>query len=157
MIASCIRYCTFSSETAEGFCCTTFSIKVWSSPPRAASIHLIVGGSWQWSPARITRSAFRMAIQQAASSAWAASSINKVGKSPSVEQTVIAADQRRSNHTGTVEKIGVDQDFQFRGTVAQAAHPAAYSFPFRSNFPDASGCPFHGLIYGFPKVRGRLG
>ncbi len=47
-------------------------------PPRAASTHFMVGGSWQWSPARIIRSALRMAIQQAGSNACAASSINKV-------------------------------------------------------------------------------
>lgn len=30
------------------------------------------------------------------------------GKAPSVEQTMVAADQSRSYHTGTVEKIGID-------------------------------------------------
>ena len=37
-----------------------------------------VGGSWQWSPASITLEAFLMAIQQAGSSACAASSMNSV-------------------------------------------------------------------------------
>ena len=80
MISSCMRYCIFNKETAEGLLATTFSMSVCSNPARAASWHLIVGGSWQWSPANITLSALRMAIQQAASNAWAASSINNVPK-----------------------------------------------------------------------------
>ena len=35
------------NETEDGFCRTTFSINVYSNPPRAASIHFMVGGSWQ--------------------------------------------------------------------------------------------------------------
>ena len=78
MISSFMRYCVFNKDTVSGLLQTIFCIKVSSNPPRMASMHLIVGGSWQWSPANMTLSALRMAIQQAASSAWAASSINKV-------------------------------------------------------------------------------
>ena len=37
MMSSCMRYCTFKKDTADGLPATTFSIKVRSSPPRAAS------------------------------------------------------------------------------------------------------------------------
>ena len=40
---SFIRYCVFRSETVSGFRSVIFCIKVWSKPPRAASIHLMVG------------------------------------------------------------------------------------------------------------------
>ena len=73
-----MRYCTFSSVTTSGLFSTMRSISVLPNPPRKAAMLFTVGGSWQWSPARMTLEALRMAIQQAASSACAASSMNKV-------------------------------------------------------------------------------
>ena len=80
MIASCIRYWMVSSETVSGHRSAIFCSKVLPNPPRSASTHLMVGGSCWWSPARMTRSAFPIAIQQAASRAWAASSMKRVVK-----------------------------------------------------------------------------
>lgn len=74
-----MRYCVRSRLTAEGCRAAMVSISVRSSPPFRASGHFTVGGSWRWSPARMTRPAFWMAIQQEASRAWAASSMNRVG------------------------------------------------------------------------------
>ena len=65
MISLFMRYWTVSSETLLGLAFATFCISVLSSPPRAASGHLMVGGSCWWSPLKMTRSAFNMAAQQA--------------------------------------------------------------------------------------------
>ena len=80
MMASFIRYWVLSIVTVSGFVSTIRCIRVRSSPPRAACGHLMVGGSCWWSPANTTRSALRMAAQQAASSACVASSMNRVPK-----------------------------------------------------------------------------
>ena len=78
MICSFMRYCTFSSVTTSGLFSTMRSMSVLPKPARRAAILFTVGGNWQWSPANTTREALRMGIQQAASSAWAASSMKSV-------------------------------------------------------------------------------
>ena len=78
MISSFMRYCIFSSVTTRGWFSTMRSMSVLPSPAFRAAMLFTVGGSWQWSPARMTRDTRRMGIQQAASSACAASSMNSV-------------------------------------------------------------------------------
>ena len=75
-----MRYCIVSSLTAAGCVTASCSGIVMPKPPCNASEHFTVGGNCLWSPAKTTRSALSMAIQHAASSACAASSIKSVWK-----------------------------------------------------------------------------
>ena len=80
MMASFMRYCTLSRVTTLGWVAVTRSMSVTPSPAFRAARLFTVGGNWQWSPANITRETRRNGIQQAASKAWAASSMKSVLK-----------------------------------------------------------------------------
>jgi len=70
---------------------------------------------------------------------------------------VVAADKGRSNHAGTVEKIGIDLYFQLRGTVAETTHAITHSFPFRITTPAHPATHFADRFMDSPKLRvGRM-
>ncbi len=131
MMASFMRYCVRSRLTAEGCRAAMVSISVRSSPPFRASGHFTVGGSWRWSPARMPRPAFWMAIQQEASSAWAAS-VDEQGREFLTGQYAVGtACQRAGNDPRFVEQAFVDGDFQFGSPVAQAGYLLVKGFTAR--------------------------
>ena len=66
---------------------------------------MIVGGSWQWSPASTIRSARKSGIQQAGSVAWAASSITTRSNCRSPSSWAIEAGQRGTQHAGRIEQM----------------------------------------------------
>ena len=78
MISSFMRYCILRRVTVSGWFSTMRSMSVLPRPAFRAAKLLMVGGSWQWSPAKMTRDTRQMGIQQAASSACAASSMKSV-------------------------------------------------------------------------------
>ena len=118
MICSFMRYCTFSSVTTSGLFSTMRSMSVLPKPARRAAILFTVGGNWQWSPANTTREALRMGIQQAASSAWAASSMKSVAYfCPSnrrwAEPTSVEAMTRASPKSSLLMRISISAALDF--------------------------------------------
>lgn len=70
IISRCIRYCIVSIRTQvwpSSFLAIIRSIKVSPRPFRSASVEMMVGGSWKWSPANSALGARVSANQQAAS------------------------------------------------------------------------------------------
>ena len=107
-----MRYWVFKSVTTSGLFSTIRSISVFPKPAFKAAMLFTVGGSWQWSPANITLEARLMGIQQAASSACAASSINKVPNfRPSsrrcAEPTSVLATTRASPNNSALMRISI--------------------------------------------------
>eukprot|EP00960_Hanusia_phi_P066349 766379-Hanusia_phi.AAC.2 len=80
-MSSCIRYCTVSIRAIPSPCSSrTRWNSVLPSPLAAASLLMMVGASWQSSPARTSLLLRRMGIQQETSSAMAASSMTQRSK-----------------------------------------------------------------------------
>ena len=110
----------------------------------------MVGGSWQWSPAKITLETRRIGIQQAASSACAASSM-KCAELLTFEQSVAAAYERAGYDAGLAEELGIDADLQFGGAFLEAfqflVEPFISPFPVGAEVADGlADAPQEGIV-----------
>ena len=136
---SFMRYCSLSITPMVPPCCAMRRSKsVTESPLFAAASLLIVGGSCLWSPARMRRRPHRIAFQQSASSAIAASSITTVSKPSWRRRSPDAAPVHVQSTTAVLDTMSPTTRFSrcrtsFRSarTSPRSANRSSRSHPLR--------------------------
>ena len=129
MIAAFMRCCTVSSRDTPGpNRATSRSMRLTASPRPAASGDRIVGGSWQWSPARTSLPARSSGTQFAGSVDWHASSITAtanrrwprswLSRPVSVAHTIRASSSTRSTASASSRRASASMSRASRRRAA---------------------------------------